>query len=139
MDPVFVLPELPVHLGLGATVLRQERFTGDMEWYERYGERTASDGAEGRLVSMHTFTEPWTSWEMHPQGEELVVCTAGEMVLHQEVDGAVTPVTLRAGEAVINPRGVWHTADIDGEATAVFVTAGAGTEVRPRDTGERSG
>ena len=56
------LSENPVHLGLGATAEAQPPFTG-MEWYEEYGRRNAGDGAEGRLVSMHTFGESWDSWE----------------------------------------------------------------------------
>lgn len=129
---VFSLNETPVHLGLGATVVRQERFTGDPSWYTAYGVRHAADGAEGRLVSLHTFHEPWKGWEMHPQGEELVVCIAGVIILHQEINGAVRTVRLSPGEAVVNPRGAWHTADVEGTATALFITAGAGTEGRPR-------
>ncbi len=60
-------------------------------------------------VHLHTFDGPWDSWEMHPKGAELV-----------------------AGQAIINPPGVWHTADVDGRASALFVTAGVGTEIRPR-------
>jgi mannose-6-phosphate isomerase-like protein (cupin superfamily) len=130
--PAFSLPETPVHLGLGATVVRQPRFTGGAEWYMAYGERTAADGAEGRLVSMYTFDRPWKTWEMHPKGSELVVCTEGTLTLHQEIDGAVRTVTLRKGEAVVNPPGVWHTADCDAPCTALFITAGEGTEIRPR-------
>lgn len=130
-DPVFALDAFPAHLGLGATLIREPRFTGGA-WYEGYGARHASDGVEGRLVSMHTFTESWASWEVHPSGAELVVCTAGSMTLHQEIDGTVRTVTLRAGEAVINPSGVWHTADVSAPATALFVTAGLGTQNRPR-------
>jgi mannose-6-phosphate isomerase-like protein (cupin superfamily) len=131
-DDVFRLHETPVHLGLGATVRRLEPFTGEMSWYERYGEQTVDDGAEGRLVSMHTFDGPWDSWEVHPSGEELVLCTDGEITLVQEVDGGVRTVTLRPGEAVVNPPGVWHTADVDGTATCLFITAGMGTEGRLR-------
>lgn len=72
------------------------------------------------------------SWEVHPHGEELVACVAGRMILHQEVDGATRTVALEAGQAVVNPPGVWHTADVDGPATALLVTAGLGTEVRGR-------
>lgn len=132
-EPAFHLPASWVHLGLGATAEPQEPFDGDTAWYQRYGERTASDGVEGRLVSMHTFTEPWDMWEVHPKGAELVVCTAGELTLHQEgSDGEVRSVTLGVGDAVVNPPGVWHTADVEGSATALFVTAGVGTEHRPR-------
>ena len=82
---------------------------------------------------MYTFTEPWDVWEMHPVGAEVVLCTSGTMTLHQEhADGSTATVELEAGEYAINPPGTWHTADIGGEATAVFVTAGMGTEHRQR-------
>lgn len=128
----FDIQTFPVHLGLGATAVRLPQFDGTMDWYERYGESVAADGIEGRLVSMHTFSEPWDTWEMHPSGDELVVCVDGTITLHQEIGGDVRSVTLARGEAVVNAPGVWHTADVDGEATAMFVTAGVGTEIRPR-------
>ena len=131
-DRTFRLSETPVHLGLGAKAVLQESFTGTPDWYEMYGERHTVDGNEGRLVSLHTFNEPWTSWEMHPHGAELVACTSGTITLHQEVNGEILPVTLTAGDAVVNPPGVWHTADATGPVTALFITAGLGTEVRPR-------
>jgi quercetin dioxygenase-like cupin family protein len=122
-----------IHLGLGTTAEVEPKFTGSMDWYVEYGSRHDSDGAEGRLVSMHTFSESWDVWEMHPKGSEVVLCTAGTMVLHQEqMDGSKSTITLRAGEYAINKPGVWHTADVDGEATALFITAGLGTEHRPR-------
>lgn len=123
----------PIHLGLGASALVQPTFTGQMEWYEAYGERNGGDGKEGRLVSMHTFTVGWDTWEMHPVGSEVVLCVDGAIVLHQEMaDGSVTTLSLEKGEYAINPPGVWHTADIETSATAVFITAGEGTEIRPR-------
>ncbi len=121
-----------VHLGLGATAVPQPPFDG-MAWYEGYGARHDADGAEGRLVSMYDFTASWDSWEMHPAGDEVVICTSGRMVLTQEhPDGRVETVTLEPGEYAINPPGVWHTADIDGGASAIFITAGEGTRHRPR-------
>lgn len=127
------LARFPLHLGLGARAVPQPEFAGGMAWYEGYAARHAGDGVEGRLVSMHRFTESWDSWEMHPEGDEVVVCIAGEMTLHREFpDGSVDAVTIAAGEYAINPPGVWHTADVAGEATALFITAGWGTEGRPR-------
>lgn len=121
-----------IHLGLGATAVPQPPFDG-FEWYEGYGARHGSDGAEGRLVSMHTFDGDWDSWEVHPLGAEVVICTAGEMTLTQEFpDGRRERVTIGTGEYAINPPGVWHTADIARTATAVFITAGEGTEHRSR-------
>ncbi|MEL7720297.1 cupin domain-containing protein [Citromicrobium bathyomarinum] len=132
MAKVRKLSENPVHLGLGATALAQPPFTG-MDWYEAYAQRTAADGSEGRLVSLHSFAESWDSWEMHPRGHEVVVCTAGTIVLTQEFpDGRIEQVTLSPGDYAINDPGVWHTADVEAEATALFITAGEGTQHRPR-------
>jgi len=123
----------PIHLGLGATAVVEPLFTGEMAWYAGYTDRHADDDAEGRLVTMHTFTGSWDVWEMHPSGSEVVLCTDGALTLHQEHhDGSAATVTLAAGEYAINPPGTWHTADVDGSATAVFITAGLGTEHRPR-------
>jgi len=126
------LAERFIHLGLGAKAVEEPPFAG-MEWYEGYGARHAADGAEGRLVSQYTFTESWTSWEMHPAGDEVVICTHGAMVLVQEFpDGRVVKTPLAAGEYAINPPGVWHTADVAESATAIFITAGEGTQHRER-------
>lgn len=123
----------PVHLGRGATAEVEPRFTGDSAWYADYVERHRADGAEGRLVSMHVFRQPWEMWERHPRGSEVVLCVAGSMTLHQaRADGMTTSVTLGPGQYAVNAPGVWHTADVDGEATVVFITAGLGTEHRPR-------
>lgn len=111
--------------------MSEPAFTG-MDWYAGYGARHADDGKEGRLVSMHTFETSWDSWEMHPEGGEVVLCTAGTITLVQEVDGREVRTTLQPGEYAINDPGVWHTADVEGSATAVFITAGMGTQHRPR-------
>ena len=126
------LAESFVHLGLGATAVPQPPY-GGFEWYEGYGARHASDGREGRLVSQHSFTESWDSWEMHPYGDEVVIVTAGSMVLTQEWPGGRRGTTaLAAGDYAINPPGVWHIADVDAACTAIFITAGEGTQHRPR-------
>lgn len=124
----------PIHLGLGATAEIEPEFTGEMEWYGGYAERHASDGAEGRLVTMHSFTESWDVWEMHPVGAEVVMCVDGTVTLIQEIDGASSATTITAGEYVINAPGVWHTADVaeGDEPRVLFITAGAGTEHRER-------
>lgn len=126
------LAERFIHLGLGASAVPQPAFDG-MAWYDAYGERHLADGLEGRLVSMYEFSEGWDSWEMHPLGNEVVICTAGELVLTQEFsDGRIDKTTLSAGDYAINPPGVWHIADVAQRATAIFITAGEGTQHRPR-------
>jgi hypothetical protein len=123
----------PIHLGLGATAVVEPLFTGEMEWYAGYGERHGdADGVEGRLVSMHTFSESWDVWEMHPVGSEVVLCVAGSIELVQEFDGAEVTTALAPGEYAINTPGTWHTANVTESATALFITAGEGTEHRGR-------
>jgi quercetin dioxygenase-like cupin family protein len=126
------LDKNPLHLGLGATAVVQPEFTG-MAWYEGYISRNSGDGTEGRLVTISTFHESWPMWEMHPAGDEVVLCLSGVMTLHQEMrDGSKAKVTISAGEYAINPPGCWHTADIESSAQALFITAGLGTEHRTR-------
>ncbi len=72
-------------------------------------------------------------WEMHPHGTEVVLCLAGAIALLQQLpDGSVQTVQLGPGEYAVNEPGTWHTADVVGEATALFITAGVGTQHRPR-------
>jgi uncharacterized cupin superfamily protein len=130
--PKLNLRETPVHLGLGARCEPLPPFDGTMQWYERYGAMfDERDGSEGRLVSLHRFTESWPTWEMHPQGAELVLVIAGRMVLVQHVDGHYVRTELSPGEAAINPPGIWHPAEVMEPVSAVFITAGRGTEHSP--------
>ncbi|WP_233355646.1 cupin domain-containing protein [Henriciella litoralis] len=128
------LARFPVHLGKGGTAHILPEFTGGIEWYEAYGKLHPDDGLDGRLISMHAFESDWDSWEVHPNGHEVVLCVSGRMTLVQEFPGGkVQKVTIGPGEYIINEPGVWHTADmVEAPAVAVFITAGEGTEHRPR-------
>lgn len=127
------LSQHPVHLGLGATAEFEPAFTGELAWYEAYAARHADDRHEGRLVSLHRFDAPWASWEMHPAGDEVVVCVEGRLTLiQQRADGQQQRIELGPGQCAINHAGVWHTADVDAAASALFITAGLGTEHRGR-------
>lgn len=131
--PTGTLSTHPIHLGLGATASVEPAFTGEIAWYEGYQKRHEADGAEARLVAQHRFSSDWPMWEMHPQGSEVVLCLSGALVLHQEYpDGRREKATLAPGDYAINEPGVWHTADVADEATALFITAGKDTQHRPR-------
>jgi quercetin dioxygenase-like cupin family protein len=124
--------DFPIHLGFGAKAVSEPEFTGP-EWYDRYMERHSDDLDEGRIVALYRFEESWTSWEVHPAGDEVVCCIQGHMTLHQELpDGRKESHELGPGDYAINPPGAWHTADTDGPVVALFITAGKGTENRPR-------
>lgn len=86
----------------------------------------------GTLISAYTFEGDWTSWERHPKGDEVVVCTAGAMMLLFEKSSGVERVPLQAGEAVIVPANTWHTADVPSVSRGLFITYGEGTDHKPR-------
>ena len=121
-----------MHLGLGARAIPLPDFSWDAAYLAQYDERFASDGREGRLVTLGEHRETWSSWERHPAGEELVLVLSGRADLIQEIDGLERRVELGPGQAVINPPGVWHTSDVHEPGQSLFITPGLGTEHRPR-------
>ena len=131
-EPVFDLARTYVHLGLGARAEQIPDFEWSPEFLDRYDAAHATDGDEGRLVCLVPQDATWDSWERHPAGEELVVLVSGRVDVVQEIDREQRVVPLRPGQAVINPRGVWHTVDVHEPGDALVVTPGRGTENRPR-------
>ena len=126
------LTATPIHLGLGSRAAPVSGFSWDAEVLEAYAEAVADDGADGRMVMIFDGDTSWTAWERHPAGEEVVICLAGQMTLIRQIDGNEERIALAPGEAMINPRGVWHTADVEGPVRFMTITPGAGTEHRPR-------
>lgn len=92
---------------------------------------TADD--PGRLVSMFVTTEDWTSWEVHPLGDEVVIVVSGRAEFLQEIGGTVRRTVVGPLEAIVNPAGVWHSANVIEPFTALYLTPGPGTDHRPRE------
>lgn len=87
---------------------------------------------QGRLMSAFTFSEPWSMWERHPAGEELVMLLSGTAtVVLEEFDQERTVQLSDPGSYVLVPQNVWHTARTTVPTTMLFLTPGAGTEHRP--------
>ncbi len=87
----------------------------------------------GRLLSLFAFDEPWDQWEVHPNGDEIVLLLEGaaEMTL-EGADGETETVRLATpGSFVLIERGTWHTARTAVPTRMLFVTDGEGTEHRP--------
>jgi len=131
-DFAFDLSTTYVHLGSDAGAVAIPDFEWTPEFLERYAADYATDGSEGRLVMIGASDKTWTYWERHPAGEELVCVISGRITLVQEIDGSERRIELSAGEAAINPRGVWHTSDVHEPGQVLFVTPGLGTGHRPR-------
>ncbi|SHK95180.1 Cupin domain-containing protein [Pseudonocardia thermophila] len=132
-DAVDLLTE-PLHLGLGSRARPVDGFSFDPATLQAYAEATAEDGAEGRLVVLIDEDGPGAHWECHPAGDEVLVCVSGRVAVHQaESPGApARTVVLEAGQAVVNPPGVWHAVDAEGPARLLSITPGLGTEHRAR-------
>jgi len=134
MSDSFDLGSTYLHLGLGATVTPLPDFEWSPSYLESYERRFESDGIEGRLVTVSPETTTWTHWERHPAGEEVVYLLSGRVDVVQDHDGTEVTIPLRAGEAMINPKGVWHRGVVHEPGSALFITPGLGTEHRPLDT-----
>ena len=85
------------------------------------------------LVARFDFTADWPTWEMHPQGDEVVVLLSGkaDMILDQSGNHQVSSLGA-PGAFIVVPRGTWHTARISTPTSMLFVTPGQGTENRAR-------
>jgi mannose-6-phosphate isomerase-like protein (cupin superfamily) len=91
---------------------------------------TVNRHAEGRLAFAYHFERDTTTWERHPQGEELVYVLSGAVDFVLELPDGERVVELRAGEAYIMPRGVWHRQVVREPGDILFITAGKGTQHR---------
>jgi uncharacterized cupin superfamily protein len=86
------------------------------------------------LVSTSSFDSNWTSWEQHPHGDEIVVLLNGAVDFILETPDGPRTLELRApGDYAFVLKGTWHTANVEQLATMLFITAGEGTQHRPRE------
>lgn len=132
----FDLSQSPVHLGsqVGANnpAVPLHGFGFDGPAFEAYMAAHCSPGAPGRLVMIETSPTDWPAWECHSEGDELVVVLEGEADFIQQIDGGERRFAVCAGDTVINPAGVWHTANVTKPLRAIYITPCPGTQHRPR-------
>jgi mannose-6-phosphate isomerase-like protein (cupin superfamily) len=87
---------------------------------------------DGRLVGcVHLEKGPLDHWERHPDGDEFLLLLSGAVTIILEEASGRRDVALKAGEACVVPRGVWHTFQVTETGDLLFATAGEGTEHRP--------
>lgn len=85
----------------------------------------------GRLVMASEVTADWDTWEMHPDGDEVILVTNGVVRIHTE-PGPSGATLVSAPQLVVMPSGTWHTMDVIESARVVTITWGSGTQHRPR-------
>lgn len=108
-----------------------EAFTPTLfqELDERY------NGFKGHeLVSSFEFDADWSTWEKHPEGDEVVMLLSGAATLVLDLDGDHRSIVLETpGSYVVVPRGIWHTARTNQPTRMLFITPGEGTLNRSTD------
>lgn len=118
-----------VHFGEGG---RADAIAVSDSFWAELAEGARPELESGRLMTAFRFFEPWSTWERHPAGEELVMLLSGAATLVLEESGKEREVSLsRPGSYVLVPANVWHTARTAVPTTMLFLTPGAGTEHRP--------
>ena len=93
---------------------------------------TDFDGFAGHvLISAHRFDSAWETWECHPNGDEIVILLSGSAIMQLAFSDDTSSVSLnQAGQYVVVPKGIWHTATEADDASMLFITSGEGTENR---------
>jgi mannose-6-phosphate isomerase-like protein (cupin superfamily) len=80
------------------------------------------------LFQQFEFDKAWPTWEMHPEGDEIVYLVEGDTDFALSLpDGEKTVRVSQPGSYVIVPKGVWHTARPHKKTRMVFFTPGNGT------------
>jgi mannose-6-phosphate isomerase-like protein (cupin superfamily) len=85
----------------------------------------------GWLIGVFRYGETWSTWEMHPEADEVVHILAGAITFVLDEAGRERRVEVRAGTTLVVPRGAWHRAIVHEPGEALHVTFGKGTEHRP--------
>ena len=95
--------------------------------------RGAPPDVDGFLVGAFQLTRnPPHGGEMHPDGDELLFVTDGQIDVALDGDTAEI-VSLQAGDAFLVPQGVWHRLVVRSPTKLLHVTPGR-SEHKPRRT-----
>jgi len=127
----FDLAVSPIHLNRTSSSV-QANFGFDGPAFQSYVERECTDDDAGRLVMIEDSPTDWGSWERHTEADELVIVLSGAGTLLQQTAGSETSIPFKAGDTLINPKGVWHTANVTDPMRAIYLTPCRGTEHKPR-------
>jgi mannose-6-phosphate isomerase-like protein (cupin superfamily) len=80
------------------------------------------------LVSCFEFSENWSSWEIHPNGDEVVLLMSGKVEFIIDLpDGLKSVELVDVGDYAIVPKNTWHTAKTSIPTKVLFITPGEGT------------
>jgi uncharacterized cupin superfamily protein len=130
----FDLSSTPIHLANDGSrpVVPLPGFGFDGPSFEAYIADHCEPDAPGRLLMVESTPGNWGAWECHTEGDEIVIVLKGKGEFIQEIDGKERRTPAGPGTTIINPKGVWHTADVEEPMKAIYITPCPGTEHRER-------
>ncbi len=102
---------------------------GGAEFWSTLDERP--ERHEGRLVAIFPNERDWAHWEMHPEGDEVIVQLSGSCDFILDEPAAQRVVPLRGRATCIVPQGIWHRAIVHEPGEILAITRGKGTRHRP--------
>jgi mannose-6-phosphate isomerase-like protein (cupin superfamily) len=124
-------------LDLSSTYLRLrpdasvESLPVDNSFWQRISSGQLGDFHNEFLVASGSYETDWPMWEMHPNGDEIVLLLSGSATFILQDAHSIAPIELtKSGEYVVVPKGTWHTAKVTGPCRMLFVTPGEGTQHR---------
>ncbi len=133
----FDLSRTPVHIPSVGAVEHSFQplawFGFDGPSFGRYVSEICGEANPGRLVMIETMETDWPTWERHTAGDELVIILEGEGTFYQQFDPTILDRPFKPGDTFLNPKGIWHTADVSKPMRAIYITPCPGTENKPRD------
>lgn len=93
----------------------------------------------GRIFGVHDFTDDDSvhadSWELHPEGDEILCVLQGRLLAEIYCDGAIDEAVIGQGQAFIVPQATWHRLRVLEPGRLLFLTPTAATEHRPDSAG----
>jgi bifunctional enzyme CysN/CysC len=128
----FVLSAQYAHLdGAEAT-----SFAGGASLWSRlmsgeHDEVSARVAAGGWLVASYQMTQDTSTWEMHPDGDEILYLVSGEIEIILEEQGSERSILLQKGLACIVPKGYWHRQVVKAPGEELAITFGRGSQHKP--------
>lgn len=99
----------------------------DQSLYQRL-DRNYNQFVDHKLVSCHEFEQDWTNWEIHPNGDEVIVLLGGKATFILDLpDGHECTDLEEEGSVIIIPQNIWHTVKTKVKTKLLFITPGEGT------------
>jgi mannose-6-phosphate isomerase-like protein (cupin superfamily) len=108
-----------------------EPLTVDNTLWQRITSGQLGDFHNEFLIACGSCDVDWPTWEMHPNGDEIVCLLSGSVnFLLEEAHETQAFELGKIGEYILVRKGTWHRAKTRGPCHLLFFTPGEGTQHR---------